>query len=974
MTNDEKEEELNESGKDQNEDSEKEPDYNYAREMRERVTKIDQIEKRKGDEKRDTALTDEIRKKSTVNLAPDVIPFIEQEKELLSPSKELRRKKKVYSGPIEKLKPSNVKRELIPFIIIAVITFSSLIYFSYQDSSGSIEYSADVPIINIQVSSEITNYSQQCFIKFSPISYEFIGANWAERNLLATIRKRNSDGGFSFELFQRENLFQIRDDDDWLLLPPGKNLDSLRIKMAFDVYNMLKENDPDYLLPDSKLAEVHINGVYKGLYLLSERIDRKLMNLQQENDMIFKINNWDGDFFTIPNITNSPWEQLHPDTADYSQIPVNLTHYIHDTSEVDFFNEGSGIFSIFDKGEIIDNLLFGLLTGHEIIEGSSYYLIYNQRLTPGFFFLPWDFGQSWGFSKYGSIPKKMWLNEFQNEINSICWSKLYHRLLFPSDSSINDGFELELKNRWNYIRSNLWNGFAINEYLDNLYSTILNTLYRTTTGNVYDIKYAIESWLSTRFSLLDIIFNGPDPIFNDNFQLPFREDNEIFGFSNPSARRHYFKSSQLFSTEKIHDIDVVIQDDYFLDMIYRKKDDSRWTERIYMPANVTIDDYSMDNTGFRIRGNYNRWYPKDSFKLKFSETELYLGDGIYKNFPENENRRFLGLRRLNLRAAPVDFSLMNEVTGYEIYEILGYPCPRVSWGKLYITETDNNGNIIKPKEYKGLYLITEDIDKTFLNYNFKNPNGNLYKTSDIPANLEYKADLKNYKTYDGRRIYELRTNELQDDYSDLEGFIQSINFNWSNIQNVTNMTLLSKYFAASNFIGNWDDYVFLPHNYFLYSDPNYGFVLLPWDIEMSLNMGTDLSIIGYASPYSPNFANAPLLSGYKGYFDFISEWAQIDPDPRPLWDNLITDSDFIDPYLNSHEKIVNNMNNLVEQIEQWFDFIQPTVLLPFQYTDLYPHPIGAWILDFEPGWFYYDKIRVLTFLEGRTQFVISQLP
>jgi hypothetical protein len=353
---------------------------------------------------------------------------------------------------------------------------------------------------------------------------------------------------------------------------------------------------------------------------------------------------------------------------------------------------------------------------------------------------------------------------------------------------------------------------------------------------------------------------------------------------------------------------------------------------------------------------------------------MYLGDGIYKNFPENENRRFFGLRRLNLRAAPTDFSLMNEATGYQIYKTLGYPCPRVSWGRLYITETDIDGNIVKPREYKGMYLITEDIDKTFLNYNFKDPSGNLYKTSDIPASLEYKADLKNYKTYDDRRIYELRTNKFQDDYSDLEEFIFSINFNWSNIQNVANLTLLSKYFAVSNFIGNWDDYVFLPHNYFLYSDPNYGFVLLPWDIEMSLNMGTNLSIIGYASPYSPDFTIAPLLSGYQGYFDWISEWAQIDPDPRPLWDNLITDSDFITPYLNSHEKIVNNMNSLVEQIEQWFDFIEPTVLLPFQYTDPYPHPIGAWILDISPGWFYLEKARVLSFLGGRTQFVISQLP
>ena len=878
------------------------------------------------------------------------------------------------SDTFEKLRPSRFKRELIPFIIISALITSSFFYIAYQDSIGSISYSPEVPTINISVSGEITNSSQQCFIKFSPISYEFIGSNWAERFLAANIRRRNSDGGFSFELFQRENLFQIRDDDDWLLLPPGKNLDSLRSKMAFDVYNMLKENNTDYLLPHSKLAEVYINGNYQGLYLLSERIDRKMMNLDLENDMIFKINNWDGDFFTIPNLTSSPWEQLHPDSVDYSQIPINLTKFILNTSEEDFFNEDHGIFTIFEKSEIIDNLLFGLLTGHEIIEGSSQYLIYNQKSPAGFFFLPWNFAQSWGFSQDGLISNEIWLNDIQNEIDSVVWSKLYHRLLFPSNSSINDEFVSEIKNRWSYVRSCLWSSFIINDYLDNLYSIVLNTLFRTTTGNVYAIKNAIESWLFIRFNSLDNIFNGPNPIFNDNFKSPYQEDNEIFGFSSSSARRNYFKSSVLFSTQKIHDIDVVIQDDYLFDMIDRKKDDSRWTERIYMSVDVTIDDYSMDNTGFRIRGNYNRWYPKDSFKLKFSETEMYLGDGIYKNFPENENRRFFGLRRLNLRAAPIDFSLMNEVTGYEIYKILGYPCPRVSWGRLYITETDIDGNIVKPREYKGMYLITEDIDKTFLNYNFKDPSGNLYKTSDIPASLEYKADLKNYKTYDGRRIYELRTNEFQDDYSDLEEFIFSINFNWSNIQNVANMTLLSKYFAVSNFIGNWDDYVFLPHNYFLYSDPNYGFVLIPWDIEMSLNMGTNLSIIGYASPYSPDFTIAPLLSGYQGYFDWISEWAQIDPDPRPLWDNLITDSDFITPYLNSHEKIVNNMNSLVEQIEQWFDFIEPTVLLPFQYTDPYPHSIGAWIMDISPGWFYLEKARVLTFLGGRTQFVISQLP
>ncbi len=874
------------------------------------------------------------------------------------------------SDLLEKLRPSRIKRELLPIVIISIITISSFIYFSYQDSSGSITYSPDVPQINIEVSSEITNSSQQCFIKLSPVSYEFIGSDWAERYLGANIRKRNSDGGFSFELFQPENFFQIRDDDDWLLLPPGNNLDSLRTKMAFDFYNMLKENNSDYFLPNSKLVEVHINGIYEGLYLLSERIDRKMMGLDQENDMIFKTTDWDGDFYTIPNVTNSPWEQLYPDIFDYSQIPINLTTFVQNRSEEDFFNEEMGIFTIFNKKEIIDNLLFGLLTGHEILEGSSYYLIFNQKYSAGYFFLPWNFAQSWGFSKEGTIPDDLWLN--QNEINSVCWSKLYYRLLFPSNPSINNEFLSEIKTRWNYIRSNLWKDYIINEYLDNIYSTLLNTLFRTTPDNAYDVKNSIKSWLNTRFLLLDDIFNQQGNIFKDNFESPYREEEEIFGFSSASARRNYFKSSILFSTQKIHDVSVVIQDGYLYDMISRMGDENRSNERRYMPADISIDGYSMDNIGFRIRANKN--YPKDSFKMKFSETGMYIGEDqygedLYEYLPENENRRFLGLRRLNLRAAPVDFSLMNEIAGYEIYKILGYPCPRVSWGKLFITETDESGNIIKPKEYKGVYLLTEDIDKSFLNYNFKNPEGNLYKATDVPASLEYKVNLKEFLTFDGRRIYELRTNKLQDDYSDLEDFIHSINFNWSNIQNVTSVALLAKYFAVSNFIGNWDDYVIHPKNFFLYSDPNSGFIFIPWDIEMGLNMLTEFSVIGFEYPFSPDFTTAPLLSGYKGYFDALNV-----PDFRPLWDNLINDSIFIAPYLNSHEKIVNNMTDLVDQLEQWFDFIEPTVLLPFQYTDLFPNPIGDWIMNIEPSWFYYDKSRVLTFLEGRTQFVISQLP
>jgi spore coat protein CotH len=995
MTNKETKVDSHNSGTDKNKDSDSQRKNKYTQELRDRAAKLELIEKQKKIKEENVQLTSVEKFKKIIAMKQEVDSRpLTAEYHPKRPLSKLKKRNKSSLGTFEKLKPSNAKKEALTFMIIAIITISSLFIFSYQGSSGSIIYSSDIPTINIEASSEITNVTQPGFIQISPISFEFMQSTWANRHLAANIRKRDSDGGYSFELFRRENLFQIRDDDDWLLLPPGRNLDSLRTKLAFDVYNMLKENDPNYMLPHSKLVEVSINDVYQGIYLLSERIDRQSMNLNQENlvnpdenDMIFKINNWDGDFFTVPNGINSPWEQLYPNTLNFSQIPINLTEFIHNTSEVNFFNEEYGIFSIFDKGEIIDNLLFGLLVGHEIIEGSSYYLINNQEFNPEFFFLPWDFGQSWGFTKYGSIPNDYWINEINDEITSVCWSKLYYRLLFPNIPSINDGFIAEIKNRWSYVRSNLWDSGNIITYFNNLYSQIRNTLFRSSYDNSFVENYenTIESWILTRFNLLDDIFNELDPIFYDNFEPPYRENEEIFGFSTPAARRQYFKSSLLFSREKIHEVNVVIQSNYFSDMISRKKDNNQVTDRRYMPVDISIDEYSLSNAGFRIRGNYNRLYPKDSFKFKFSETELYVGGNSRIYVPENEGRRFLGIRRLNLRAAPVDFSLMNEMGGYEIFKILGMPCPRVSWAKLYITETNENGDIVKNKAYKGLYLLTEDIDKTFLRFNFKNPEGNLYKTTDIRANLDddfvvwngtQVYDIKKLLSWQNdTRIYQLRTNKEQDDYSDLEKFIHYINNNWSNIWETTNLTLLAKYFAASNFQGNWDDYVFLPHNYFLYSDPNFGFVFIPWDIEQNFNMGFS-SLYSYGSPFAPDFRIAPLLSGYKGWFDNISWNFGIDPYTRPLWDNLINDSGFVNPYNNSLKKIADKMDSLRLQVSQWFSFIRSTALTPFEFTDPDPDPLVEWwyVNEIPISWMIIDVNRILNFLEGRAQFVLSQIP
>ncbi|MFX1324001.1 MAG: CotH kinase family protein, partial [Promethearchaeota archaeon] len=668
-----------------NKDSEKDEITKKAKFLRERIAKIEEIQRFKREKEARRDYRREIEAKKTI--------VSQSTNGWIAPSEELV-KKNMHTTPslIEKLRPSRTKRDLIPFIIIVMITLSWFIYFSYQDSTGSIAYSPEVPVINIDVSSEITNESMHCFLKFSPISNEYVNSRWANHYLAAEIRKRDSDGGFSFELYQNENLFQIRNDDDWLLLPPGKYLDSLRTKLAFDIYNMIQGNTSKYRLPETRLVEVYINRIYQGLYLLSERIDRKMMGFDQENvvnpeenDLIFKISNWDGDFFTIPNHSEYTWEQLYPNSIDFSQIPINLAKNVLYMQEKDFFDEEEGIFSIFNKNSIIDNLLFGLLLGHDIIEGSNYYLVLDQDSQDGFISIPWNFAQSWGYYKHGEIPMELWLNSYENCIDSVVWSNIYFRLLFPKNATINEGFITDLVNRWEYLQTNYWNGDNLISYFNRLYQPIRNTIIRSSNnaGLVNNIISKIEDFIMTRVQLIDNIFGDINYIFSDNFKPNHRENSEIFGFSSPAARRYYYKSSDLFSTERIHEVHVTVQRKYLNDMLTRKRDASRSTDRVYMPSHVEIDEYSVDNTGFRIRGTYNRLYPKDSFKLKFSEPDLYIGGGSFKKYPENEGRRFLGLRRLNLRAAPVDFSFMNEVAGYELYKILDYPCPRVSWAKLY---------------------------------------------------------------------------------------------------------------------------------------------------------------------------------------------------------------------------------------------------------------------------------------------------
>ena len=118
-----------------------------------------------------------------------------------------------------------------------------------------------------------------------------------------------------------------------------------------------------------------------------------------------------------------------------------------------------------------------------------------------------------------------------------------------------------------------------------------------------------------------------------------------------------------------------------------------WYSNVEHPATFvftteTASD-TVNNVGFRLRGNTSRGAPKKSFKVSFNAFE--------------DDQSWSGLKKMNLNGEHNDPSSMRARLSWECLRDAGVPVSRSTHVKLYI-----NGN------YYGLYSNTEHIDGEWL--------------------------------------------------------------------------------------------------------------------------------------------------------------------------------------------------------------------------------------------------------------------
>ncbi|RKN81177.1 CotH kinase family protein [Ulvibacterium marinum] len=251
---------------------------------------------------------------------------------------------------------------------------------------------------------------------------------------------------------------------------------------------------------------------------------------------------------------------------------------------------------------------------------------------------------------------------------------------------------------------------------------------------------------------------------------------------------------------------------------------------IFVPAEVFYEDKQWYRVGVRFKGNsslQSSWQNgilKLSFKLDFDEFE--------DDYPQIDNQRFYGFKKLSLKNNFDDKSMLREKVAADVFRSAGLVGSHTAFYTLYVDYGDG-------PLYFGLYTLVEEVDDTVIDTQFSDNDGNLYKPDGDAASFAegtYNED-----------EYVKKTNEDEADFSDVESLLAILHDDlrttdsstWrTNLEAVFDTDVFLKYLAVNTVIQNWDTYGRMTHNYFLYNNPDTGkLTWIPWDNNEALQHG-----------------------------------------------------------------------------------------------------------------------------------------
>lgn len=315
--------------------------------------------------------------------------------------------------------------------------------------------------------------------------------------------------------------------------------------------------------------------------------------------------------------------------------------------------------------------------------------------------------------------------------------------------------------------------------------------------------------------------------------------------------------AEVFPKDKVVDVKITLDPDDFQDML-----DNASAEE-YKTASVDYNGIKMDNVAVRTKGNLSlrsvvQMEDSDRYSFKIS-------------FDEYVNQSLFGITKINLNNNYSDATYMREFLTYELAESMGLPTPKYSFVNIYVND-----------ELKGFYLAVEQIGDAYLDRNFGNSYGALYKgiMTGQGSDLTWLGD--DASLYTG---LEMKSEKSNDDI--LVDMLDELN-NGSDYEKVIDIDDALGYIALNAVTGNMDSYLGSnKQNYYLYEDDGI-FSILPWDYNMAFG-GMGGSDVLIDEPTQGALAERPLIAKLLANEEYKTKYHEM---IRGMLDGYLQDDTF----------------------------------------------------------------------------------
>lgn len=249
-------------------------------------------------------------------------------------------------------------------------------------------------IFNLQVEGEIPDYKK---VKGT---LQIEGEDSATTQEIRIERRGGYSIGFpkhSYELDLKSDqpLAGLPADDDWILNANYIDKTFLRHYLSYELF---REMNPNNRAPRCAFVEVNLNGTYNGLYVLMEKLDRSVLQVEKEDSAAF--------IFKEPHLFREQYDgiepsekggfhhQTHPELneKDHSATLEELRGLSLNATDDEFDEE---LPKLIDLDNFIDWHLLLLLTNNGDGFLKNFYL-YRPNADTRMRVAPWDYDHSFG--------------------------------------------------------------------------------------------------------------------------------------------------------------------------------------------------------------------------------------------------------------------------------------------------------------------------------------------------------------------------------------------------------------------------------------------------------------------------------------------------------------------------------------------------------------------------------------------------